>query len=675
MVNDQLKSKLTRIAVQQLEAGLQAKKTRTSDILDVIDLYNNQVMKVNDGMTNIPFPFLANIIDTLYSKIDNSPTCSFRIPNKSLLADKVASALEQEKSSMRAGWSRKDRAEKKLALLTGRGIAKVYASSVKNNYKSHYDVVDPLSFVADPKRGHLEDGNYHGDTSIFKTITSLETGAEIGIYDKKSVELMLTLATDESMQQSSQAQQNKFDRLRAMGMDVEGTSFAGQEGVMMTEWIMKHNDEWYYLLFDPMTQVAVRAEKLEDVFDSKRTPYVSWATNYDEFGFWSKSPADDIYPIAEAARIIMNNAIENEKRRTRPMRIVEGGTFTDVNEIIDYIPDNVIITQQGKQPNIIDIQTPEVSASLNVAQFLNGMMTEMTGVVGQGVDEKDAKVGVFYGQLQQEADRLGIINKSYSESYAEKGYRFFWGLKQHLTGSKSVEMLGKGGVRLQELKSVELKDVGDVDDVITSGGRSEQELDAIRDKQQSDVLAQLTGNPTYSQMINPEWVIRTSLMKAGFEDDTIQEALDVQGDANIELMQKADEAIAQVLEGRKDVKLVQSANIAFIQRIVDYVRDNIDYVKVNKRGEEVGIDKQMKQYHDDLLAYAEAHQKIILGNVRRMATSQIQAAQQPQSNEQVELPVPSDTEVQMASARPFESPQGTPEGTAQASQNISGLMR
>lgn len=671
MLDKKLANKLTSVAVQQLSTGLKAKDRRMKDVLDIMDLYNNKTIAMEDNVTNIPFPIMAAQIDTAFSKIDNPPSCTFKIPNKKLLSEKISAAWDQEKTSMKAGWARKDRAEKKLALFSGRGIAKVYSSSLNNKYKSHYDVVDPLSFVADPTRGHLEEGIYHGETDIFKTHTSLKKMADLGIYDKSQVERLLNQKDEEG----DQVIEGKFNRLKSLGIHTPTGAFEGQDGVLMTEWVMKYSDVWYYLLFEPNSKTWVRAEKIEDVFDCKKTPYVSWATHYDEFSFWTKGYGDDIYPVAEAMRLILNTVIENEKRRSRPMRIVESGSLVDVNELMDYIPDNVILTNSNKRPNIVDVETPQISASINVVEFLNNFMADKTGVSGQGVAEKDSKVGVYYGQLSQEADRYGIVNKAYSESYAEKGYRFFWGLKQNLTGSKPVEMLGKGGVRLEELKSIELSDVGDVDDIITTGGQSDQELDAIENRQQAEALTSLTANPAFSQMLNPKWVIKTTMKKAGFDDEQINEALDVQSDANTELMQEADEAIARVLEGKMP-KLNQGATVAFMQRIFDYVRDNIDYVKINNEGVITGVDKKMKKQSDRLLAYMAAHQEIVFRNANRVAQEQISQQQQMQqaSTQGVQFPSPTQREQRRSVAQPFEQPQGTPQGTAEASQVITDTL-
>ena len=171
---------LVKVAVDQLTQGLDAKMERMESLREYYDAYNNKINELDSDVFNIPFSHFAGHIDLFLSKIDDAPTLDFRIPNKPTLSDKVGAAWQQEMSSTKAGWRRKDRAEKKMALLSGRGIAKVHASSVMNKYKSHYDLVDPYSFIADPTRGSLDDGNYHGETDIFKTTSDLDLGVTAG---------------------------------------------------------------------------------------------------------------------------------------------------------------------------------------------------------------------------------------------------------------------------------------------------------------------------------------------------------------------------------------------------------------------------------------------------------------------------------------------------------------
>lgn len=671
MLDSRLADKLAMVAGQQLSEGLRSKDGRMKIVSEIMDLYNNKTIDVQAGMVNIPFPTLAGHIDLMQSKIDEAPTLTFKVPNKPSLTDKVMSAWIQESSSTRSGWKRKDRAEKKAALISGRGIAKVFASSVGNEYRSHYEVVDFFSFVADPTRGFLEDGNYHGETDIFKTAESLRSGAKAGIYVPSQVSKLLSGATETQADGNTDVTKNKFDRLKALGVDVATSSFAGQQGKNMTEWVMRYDGEWYYLLFEPKSGVWIRAERLRDVFANGKTPYVSWATHYDEFAFWTKGTGDDVYPIAEAIRLILNTALENEKRRGRPMRIVDSGALVDINELQDYVPDNVIIRNPGRDPNIVTVETPETTTTIDMAMFLDRMIQSKSGVSEPGTSESDPKVGVFYGKLQQEADRIGTINKEYSESYAHKGYRFFWGLKQHLTKPKQVEMLGKGGVKLQLMDRFDFKDVDDVDDVIVSGGSRDAETTAVESKKKVETLNALAA--AYPEKLNPTWVIRQQLSEAGYEEDQIEEAMDVTISAHRQSAEAADAAIQEILLGGTP-NLYMAADKPFADRIIRFVREEMNYVELDKNGNEKGIDKKKKEQADLLLAFVRAHVEIIAGNAMRQA-----AQPQAQGPGALNLPAPTEEQAQAAAAQPGEMPSGmapggTPQGTAALSQGLSQTM-
>jgi len=678
MISNDLANKLVSIAGQQLSAGLKMKDQRMKVIKEIEDLYNNKVIQISGGRINIPFPIMSGQVDTIYSKIDNPPTVKFEIPNREDIAARVTAAWKIDSSSSRAGWKRKDRAEKKLALFSGRGIAKIYATSVNGEYQAHYDVVDHRSFICEGTRGNLEDNLYCGEIDIFKTEEDIKRLARLGIYDQKTANLLVSGGGLEK--EAYEAFSNQWDRMRALGLSPEMNAYVGQKIYNLAEWCMDYNGTRYYLLFDPKTNLCLRAEKLSDIQGSKTPvyPYVSWAVNYDEFNFWSKGAGDDILPVAEAMRLVLNEALENTRRRNRPMRVVDNGAVEDINQLLEYIPDNVIVAKPGRTGNIVTLETPEVTTSINLVEFLNSFLGEKTGISQQlqGTPDQDVKVGVYYGTLQQAADRIGTINKEYSESYADKAYRYFWGLKQHLSGAKAVQMLGKFGYAWEDLTPKDLRDIDDIDDVVVSGGSSEETVDEVKKKRQLDTLAQLTANPALAQRLNPVWVIKTSLKGSDFSDDDIQEALDAQGSEDRELMIEADRAIQQIIEG-KTPKLNRGATIGFVQRILDWDRDNVDYV--NPDG---SINKKQYELSQKLTAYAKAHISepylIVQQNMMRDVRSMVMNEMKQQAGVQgsagpgggVVVPPPTQQEVQAGIAQPFESG-GTPEATAQTSQALS----
>ena len=678
MISRQLADKLTTIALKQLDAGIRMKEQRMKLIKEIEDLYNNKVVQISDGRVNIPFPIMSGQIDTIYSKIDNPPSVKFEIPNREDIAARVSEAWKIDSSSRRAGWKRKDRAEKKLALFSGRGISKIYATSIDKNYQAHYDVVDHRSFVCEGTRGNLEDNLYCGEIDIFKTEADIAQMVRMGIYDRQNATALVSGGSEEK--QAYVAFENQWDRMRALGLSPEMNAFVGQKIFNMAEWYIEYSGTRYYLLLDPRKGTWLRAEKLSDITGSKNPvyPYTSWATNYDEFNFWSKGPGDDILPIAEAMRLILNETLENARRRNRPMRMVDNNVVEDINQLLEYVPDNVIIAKPGRTSNIVTLETPEISTSINLVQFLNHFMGEKTGISSQlqGTPDQDVKVGVYYGTLQQAADRIGSINKEYSESYADKAYRYFWGLKEHLSGPKAIQMLGKFGYAWEELTPKDLRDIDDIDDVVVSGGSSEETVDEVKKKRQLDTLAQLTANPNLAAKLNPTWVIKTSLSGSDFSDDDIQEALDSQGSENRELMLEADHAIQQIIEG-KQPKLNRGATIGFVERILNWDRDNVDYI--NPDGT---VNKKQYELSQRLTTYAKAHisepfnivQQNMLRDVRNLVLSEVKqkAGQQGSAGPGggVVVPPPTQQEMQQEVTQPFESG-GTPEATAQTSQALS----
>lgn len=690
MVDKRLADKLASVATKQIEAGVKLRQPRLDTIKQIEDLYNNKVESTFDGRINVPIPFMSGHIDTLMGKIDARPAVEYSPGDEADVAivDKVTAAFRIDSTSMKAAWGRKDRQEKKLALISGRGISKIYAESPESKYRARYEVIDYHDFVCEGTQGHLEDQLYAGQMNIFRTPFALKRNATMGFYDKSQVGLLLARTDSQEYKKNEDLYKNKINRLQSLGLDPESNSYIGQPVINLTEWCMDFEGDRYFLVLDYRTGTWVRAERLVETFpvgedyETGLYPYVTWATNDEAFAFWTKGAGDDILPVAEGMRIIINQTLTNMMRKNQPQRAVDPSVFPDPNELEWDRPDDIIITNPGKDPSkgVYTFQTPDLTASIDLVQYLDQFLGKKSGVNSdaQGAADKDVKVGVYYGNVQQAADRIGTIEKNYNESYAEKGYRYFWGLKTHCTEGKMVKMIGKTGVKWEELTRGELKDMQDVD-VIVTGGTQEAELNAIKQKQQSEALASVTANPEYAAMLSKRWVIENTFRIAGFTDEDIQQALDVESDENREILNEASQAIQMILQG-KQPKLNRGANAAFLQKILDFDTENLDYIKLDKAGNMVGIDKDLKAKSDALKAYAEAHYDIVIENTMRKARMQAQlemrkAGEEMMKSGQFNQPVPTEMDQRMAALRPGEmAPANTPAGTAQQSQSISSTM-
>jgi hypothetical protein len=144
-------------------------------------------------------------------------------------------------------------------------------------------------------------------------------------------------------------------------------------------------------------------------------------------------------------------------------------------------------------------------------------------------------------------------------------------------------------------------------------------------------------------------------------------------------MNEASRAIQKLLDG-KTPKLNHGATAKFIQKIVDFAYDNLDYIKLDKNGKQIGIDEKVKKQFEVLIAYADAHNEIAIMNAIRMAREKALAEQEAMTPEQraqaLQSQPVSQEEMMSATAQPGEGaiPAGTLPGTSQQSSNISATL-
>jgi hypothetical protein len=139
-------------------------------------------------------------------------------------------------------------------------------------------------------------------------------------------------------------------------------------------------------------------------------------------------------------------------------------------------------------------------------------------------------------------------------------------------------------------------------------------------------------------------------------------------------------------------RLNRGANVAFLKKLFDFDADELDYIKLDKRGNQIGIDKEKLEQSQMLRAYADAHYDVVIENTMRSAQMQARleemkagamggqvgapeganpiTMEQPGIQEQNQMSVGD----QAPSESPMNLPQGTPEATAQRSAQITGQV-
>lgn len=641
-------TQLVNTAKKQVETCINFKQPRLSDIKKSFDLYGNVVSKALPGRFNIPIPIMGGFVDTLKSKIDDEPSIKF-IANDETDYKRVLKAnamWEYDSSDIRGKWALKDRASKISAIFTGRGIYKYYAES-DPKYQSNLETIDLFDFIFEPQGGaDLDNHLFTGQTNIFRSKTELIEGGKSGYYDPRQVGMLLLSGKDEEKRYDDEYS-NKVSRYNIYGLDPDINNYVGEELYSLTELYTTYQGKRYQVVFDLKTGIWLRVKEIKEVFKSGRQPYCSWATHEDYFQFLSKAPVDDIRLVAEAMKIIFNQSLDNIQKRNWQMRAYDSDIFPDPSQL-QWRPDGLIkannLSGKNIQNGIYSFETPDnTNITVNMMTFLDNFLGAKTGITpgSQGQADANEKVGIYYGNMQQVADRISSLNKSYTEVYNQLGIRYLDGLDEHLTEDISVKVQGINGVEWEEVKRTDFKFMR-MPDVTVESSSAETQMDEALNQRRSAALASITSNPALTQSINTNWLIRSILKQGEYSDEDIRVAMDKMTDGNAEILSEAAMAIKEIITGG-DPKINRGATTGFVQKVLDYEIEH---------DLEPDVAKKLRDYASVHVQYA----------MRNMMKNRPQMAQPEQS----------------ANLEPLvESQQtpGTPGGTQSRSANISQLSK
>ena len=658
-----LRDHIAKQALDQFKPGLKHRESSVDRWNRNEDMYQNKVGPALEGRFNVPLPIMSGFVDTLHAKIDDKPALEFSLQGKADFkrAKKVTATHRIDSSSARANWAKKDRISKKMAIPTGIGGFKIFAEN-DPKYKHFLEAIDPYDWVADPIGGSdVELHRFGFQDNIFKSEFQIRG---VKHYNQDQVEQLVSSNGDAEFKRNELSLRGKLNRFSAIGMDIDHgglKDFAGDNLFRLTEGFTDYKGERWYVLMDMETGIWLRVEKLRDVFDSKgrgnkdektMLPWVFWHTHPDPFNFYSKAPADDIYPIASAMRTIFNQGLYNISKRNAGQRAYDPDIFTNPAQL-EFRPDGLVAayaSQQGKNigQGVYEFQTPDnTPITINLMNYLDNFLGQKTGITAsaQGATDKDAKVGVYYGDLQQVADRLGLYNKEYSDAWECLGYRYIRDLWENFSEGVMIEWLGEDGIQIDELMK---EDIDPSLVAIVKGGNAEIAANELQKRQKRDTIAQIQGNPLEASLLNPRWTIENKMRFGGFDEEEIREATDQLNFGSREELSDASQAIQDILQG-KDVEVNFGATTAYMQKIVNFATKNRSHLEP----------KQV----NDLMQHALLHKDLALENLERLALLQRINPQVPQGASPTAPVVPANTAVP-----------NTPEGTFQRSGETSEAL-
>jgi hypothetical protein len=591
------------------------------------DMYFGKTLPALKGRFNIPVPILEGFVNTLESKIDDQIRVEFKRGRESTLktAKKLTSAWQKDSASDRGDYDGADLDAKKLAIFSGFGALKLIPTSTPE-YRQDLEAIDYYDLIFEPNGGRdLEKHFFKGQINIFKTDKELRDGVEEGIYDKQGVVRLLSPNSNDGVKSVDSDKEAKFNRFAAMGLNPKNYSYIGDNAKNLTEMVLKSDGEDWYILFDYAKQIVVRANKLKEVFSSGLSPYVAWHTDRNPVGFIGRAPVDSVYPVAEAMRILINQNFDNIQKRNWDQVFINAKKIPNLSDL-EYRPNGVIRMKLADGENISNAyaqrQTPDTSTiTVNMLQFLNSFLGEKTGVTpsSQGNATED-KVGIYYGNIQQAADRFGLLNKFYVQAHTEIARRYKYNLKDHLPSKGfMVKFVGVSGIQEEALLRKELSD--DFSVSVTSAN-TEAKNDEVTRKKQQESLLMIQKDQGLRQEVSSKWLLKEALRLGEYSEDQIKEATSSEEGGDEMLMSEAMRAIEMIIAGEK-TKLNQSANTSFIRKIVNYSVENSDELN------EETVSK--------LLAFAQAHLPIAEKNAKLLSPA---VPQQPQGQPQNELQPP-----------------------------------
>lgn len=598
---------IVRQCKSEYDHGIEYRQGRVKDWQGTEDLYYGRVKKTLKGRFNIPVPIMSGFIDTLHSKIDDSPIIRFRPSEEAdfRVTKKTQALYDRISTSEDSDLDSKDIDVKKLAIFSGRGTYKVYGESdpefaFKTGPVDHYD------FFADPRRGDLEDARFVGEDNVFKSKSQLIRGARSERYDKRSVAMLINGMVPNTIKDNQDRYRNKENRLFALGLTGSTNHFFGEGMERFIEQGTIWEGERYYVLWNYGTNIAIKCCPLKEVFKSNLWWYTSWATHRDPFNFWSKAPADDMRPIAETIKVLANQELDNRQKKNWGQRAYDPEIFPNGAEL-EWRPNGLVAVKLGSSKvtpisnGIYEFKTPDLEGTIDLVNWLDNMAGQKSGVTAaaQGQTE-DVKVGIYQGNLQQVADRLGLYNKSYVKCHAAIGRRFVWACHEHLNKKEAVKLIGENGVEWDYLIG---KEVNPKVDIIVESSSAEMQLNEAKKSKRSSAIAAINTNPELAKSVNKKWMLEQVLLNGDFDDEEVRIALDTETNGSREVMARASEAIQEIIKNKKP-KLFRGATTGFQQKILDFATDNTDN------------DFALFQR---LIAYSEAHNDIVMQNMSRRA--------------------------------------------------------
>jgi hypothetical protein len=644
MSHDQLAERAVTIATNQIMACTEFKKPRLVRLDKYWRLYDGKVDKKLRQLFNVPIPVFAGMIDTLNAQYDTPVDIDFGEGDASdyFKVEKVKGAWHQEvmNSANTSKWDSKLRMARKHAIMNGVAFLE-YTVDSDPEYNTELTNVSLKNMNFQPKGGlYLENHLFAGTEDIDRTKSQLLQNASSGFYNKAQVMKLIHLCADRDyLPFESNDLSQTLSRFKPLGLDPDNHSYVGQAVYKLASHIIEIDGTRWYLVFHPWSKTWLRFEKWKDTCSSDLMPWVKYATHEDDENILSKSYGDDLYHASDAIVSMFNQELTNREKRNFGARAYDKDMFTDVRKLDEAMhrPDALVPadTKGGTrriQEGIYEFKVGELGGTVNLIDWITGSLGRNTGATDLamgGVQEVSKKASVTFAEQKSVSKRIGWGSQAFQDMMTDLGNRFIYGLKDHMPAKMAVRTMGKGGWDWDEITRLDLSTTKPIDVIVIARDQQVVENEA-KAKRRTEALTLVMQSPNINGKKRDEEILRSV---GDYTDEEVAEFMDVQTYSDRKAIKRAEVAIEHIIRD-EEVDLWYGANIAFMQKILDYASDRRS---------------TLKDKYEKLVNYAMAHQEIAQQNIETKIAQQ--ATQQAPTGD-TPLPNPSQTAPQSQAENP-----------------------
>lgn len=576
--SQEFKDKLAKTC-QQLLVSSQIYKQPRMDVLAIYEhVYNNDIPPKLRQMFNVALPIFSGMVDEMLAMFNDQVQIKFseKNPAQHLVVPKIQAHWNSERDSLspNAKWNYKARTDRFNAVLSGRGLLKEYAYN-DPEYTNCLEVVYYSDFHCQPKGGgDLENHLFQGTESNFRTAFELKSNDK---YDQDQVDKLGRFTwSSQFFQDLNTSYGTKFARWKALGLNVETNSFTGEPTYNLCDFVVTHNGVRYNVVFEPCSGLWLHVSPWKESYPSGLYPVKSYATHEDDQNFWSKSYADDFFPIADAVITLFNQELTNREKKNFNSRAFDKDMFEDVGKLdaAQYRPDALVPanTMGGTKKiaeGIYSFQTAELQGTINLIDWMSNYSGQKTGA-DELPPKGQNKVGVQMMQQQKLSKRIGLRSDSFKECYAQLGITFVEGMKEFMPPSISVQVIGENGfIEEKELKRIDVRKSGIIG--ISVSSTSEQESnDTLKKDAKLKAIEMVTQTKAPLSKYEKETIYRDI---GGFDETEITLLLDEKNEISRKQIAHCSQAIQDILLNKKP-DIYYGADIAYLNYFKQYITDN-----------------------------------------------------------------------------------------------------